>query len=149
MAKNPETLGVFDSPESTEEKPFARETNPDVVLESAIFDEATCGTTSDETIPYLTPVGIITASGLDSDGRVTVGVHDAAAVDGRQNVDGFLLHNIYEADGSRGTPVDCPCSFIRAGAINRSKIPAGSLTAAVELALRKSNPNLQLIEEVA
>src|SRR4030042_1907879 len=99
-----------------------------ITFRSAIFDEASCGTTDPTTIPKLTPMGIIKAIAIDSDGRPTVGIHDPDATDGREEPCGLLSTDILDADGNRDPNVDCPCSIITAGKVWRDKLPDDSLT---------------------
>lgn len=127
MAKTADVLGIHQGSSSSDDEVFAGAI-PAPVLQVGIFDEATCGTTEEETIPKGTPVGIITANGLDEYGRPTFGVHDPDAVDGRENPVGLLLYDILEAEGDRAVAEDCPCVVIRGGRVWDSIIPDGALT---------------------
>lgn len=126
MAKSADVLGVHVGPASEDDEFFAGPI-PDPVLLPCIFDEATCGTSEEETINKGTPLGILPGKGLDEKGRPTVGVHDKDAVDGRENPAGLLLYDILEAKGDRVSPEDCACVMVVGGRVWDSVIPDGTI----------------------
>lgn len=115
MAKNPYSQGIFDGT-TTSNTVFAAVV-PEPEYASCVFDEATGDATGDIG-PYRT-VGIVDASGLDSDGRYTVGIHDPDATDGRETIFGVCPVTIEDVDPSRSPNVDCPVPVIIGGLLWR------------------------------
>jgi len=120
VAKNPYSQGIFDGT-AAGSNVFASVV-PEPEWASCVFDEATADATGDIG-PYRT-VGIIDASGLDSDGRYTVGVHETDASDGREVIFGVLAVKVEDVDPSRSPNVDCPVPVIIGGHIWRNIISA-------------------------
>jgi len=134
MAKCPYSQGIF-TKEAPDNRVFASKV-PEPEYRPCIFDEATADATGDIG-PYRT-VGIIDSSGLDSDGRPTVGVHDPEASDGRELIYGVLPVVVEDVDPNRSPAADCPVQVIIGGHLWRSILHKDDkMVEATRLALEK------------
>ena len=134
MAKNPYSQGVSDG--TAAGSTIFASVVPEPEYRDCVFDEASADATG--TIEAFRTVGIIDASGFDSSGRVTVGVHETDASDGRQVILGILAGPVEDVDPSRSPNVDAPVSVIVGGHLWRSIVPDDdNLAAAARLVLEK------------